>query len=299
MSSPRFGRVLTAMVTPFDQSGDINYPVVEQLAKFLVANGSDGLVVAGSTGEGTSLSDAEKLDLAACVVESVTVPVLVGSTGADTARSVELTSRVAATGAAGILATTPAYARPSQLGIAGHLTAIAHATPLPVMLYDIPSRTGRKIHSETTITLARANANIVALKDASGDLAQAARTKAQLGEGFDLYSGDDSLLLDFMAIGGAGIVSVSAHWAGPEFAQMVTAVLNDDWESARSINARLSRSNKWEGTEEYPNPMPSKAALRYLGLPVGECRLPHAPSDDVLNAQAADVVGELVATRGK
>jgi 4-hydroxy-tetrahydrodipicolinate synthase len=298
MKSPHFGRVLTAMVTPFDQKGEIDFAVAAEVAKFLVREGSDGLVIAGSTGEGSSLSDDEKLDLARCVVETVNVPVLVGTSSPDTRESVALTARVKATGAAGILATTPAYARPSQLGIAGHLGAMAEATELPLMLYDIPSRTGRKIASATTISLVEKFANIIALKDASGDLVQAKETKNTLGEKLDLYSGDDSLLLDFMAIGGAGIVSVSAHWAGPEFASIVSDIEANDWDAARRTFERIKRSNAWEGTELYPNPMPSKAALRYLGYNVGECRLPHSLSDDVLNAQARDVVSELVTSRG-
>jgi 4-hydroxy-tetrahydrodipicolinate synthase len=298
MSSPRFGRVITAMITPFDEHGEINFDVARDVAKFLVEDGSDGLVVAGSTGEGSSLSDREKLDLFACVAEAVTVPVLAGSTSADTRQSVALTSQVRATGAAGVLSTTPAYARPSQQGIALHMQAVASSTDLPVMLYDIPSRTGRKIYAETTISLVRENANIVALKDASSDLEQAGHVKAVLGDDLDLYSGDDSLTLDFMAIGGVGIVSVAGHWASREFATMVAKAVAGNWDEARVINESLRESCLFEGSEQYPNPMPSKAALRFLGIPVGECRLPHAPSDGTLNARAAQVVGSLRASRG-
>src|SRR5487761_2220449 len=237
MTPARLGTVMTAMVTPFAPDGTLDLDVAARVARQLVAEGSDGLVVAGSTGEGTALSDEEKLELFACVARAVSVPVLAGSTSSDTARSVALTARVADTGVAGVLATTPAYARPSQDGIAGHLGAVADATILPVMLYDIPSRTGRKIASATTVALVERHTNIVALKDASGDLAGAAHTKALLGERLDLYSGDDALVLPFMAIGAVGLVSVAAHWAGPEFAALVRHARSGDWVAARAGRA--------------------------------------------------------------
>jgi 4-hydroxy-tetrahydrodipicolinate synthase len=298
MVSPRFGTVLTAMVTPFGPDGSLNLDVAAQIARFLVEQGCDGLVLAGSTGEGSALSDTEKLDLFACVSEAVSVPVLAGSTSSNTARSVELTARVAATGVAGVLATTPAYARPSQKGIAAHLTAIAQSTKLPVMLYDIPSRTGRKIDSATTVTLVREVKNIVAVKDASGDLVEAAHTKAVLGDELDLYSGDDSVLLAFMAVGAVGIVSVAAHWAAPEFVGLVRCVEKGDWEGARELNERLATSCAFETTALYPNPIPAKAALRALGFDVGQCRLPLGESDDVCDGAAADLVAQLRAQRG-
>ena len=298
MALPRFGTVLTAMVTPFSPDGSIDFDMVTRLATFLVDQGSEGLVVAGSTGEGSALSDAEKLDLFSCVAQAVTVPVIAGTTSSNTANSVELTSKVAATGVAGVLATTPAYVRPSQTGIASHFGAVASATTLPVMLYDIPARTGRKIASATTIDVVRAHANVIAMKDASGDLVQAAHTKAVLGDDLDLYSGDDSVLLAFMAIGAVGIVSVAAHWASPEFAALVRCVEKDDWHQARAINERLAPSYAFQSTELYPNPVPAKAALRALGLAVGQCRLPLGDSDARCDAEAAQVVAELRATRG-
>ena len=276
MTTPRFGRVLTAMVTPFRADGAIDFDVAIELATYLVAEGCDGLVVAGSTGEGSSLSDKEKLELFACVAGAVEVPVLAGSTSADTAQSVGLTRHVLETGVTGILATTPNYSRPSQKGIAAHFAAIAACTELPIMLYDIPSRTGRKIAASTTIDLVAAHPNIVAMKDASGDLVGAAHYKAVLGDDIDLYSGDDSVLLPFMAIGAVGIVSVAAHWAAREFVQLVESVEGGDWARARAFNERLATSVAFESSELYPNPMPSKAAMRYLGFNVGQCRLPHS-----------------------
>jgi 4-hydroxy-tetrahydrodipicolinate synthase len=286
------------MVTPFGPDGSVDFDVAGELAKFLVEQGSDGLVVAGSTGEGTSLTDDEKLSLFSCVAQSVTVPVLAGSTSSNTAHSVALTSQVAKTGVAGVLATTPAYSRPSQNGIAAHLGAVADSTELPVMLYDIPSRTGRKIASSTTIDLVRGHSNIVALKDASADLVSAAHTKAVLGDELDLYSGDDGLLLPFMAVGGVGVVSVAAHWAGPEFAGIVRSVEAGDWPKARILNERVHASCAFESTESYPNPMPSKAAMRFLGFAVGQCRFPLGPGDETLDEAAAHTVTSLRAQRG-
>lgn len=286
------------MVTPFDADGSIDFDVAAQLAKFLVAEGSDGLVVGGSTGEGSSLSDDEKLSLFACVANAVTVPVLAGSTFANTQQSVSLTAQVKATGAAGVLATTPAYSRPNQAGIAAHLGAIAESTPLPVMLYDIPSRTGRKIASATTVQLVKQHSNITALKDASGDVVSAAHTKAVLGDALDLYSGDDAVLLSFLGVGAVGIVSIAAHWAGPEFAGIVSAAELGKWEKARKLNERIAASCAFEGTDAYPNPMPAKAALRFMGWAVGECRLPHGRSDAALDAAAAAVVSALKTSRG-
>jgi len=297
MTTPQFGRVLTAMVTPFAPDGSIDFDVAIELADRLVREGTEGLVIAGSTGEGTSLSDEEKLELFACIAGAVEVPVLAGSTSSDTARSVALTRLVGATGASGVLATTPAYARPNQAGIAAHFSAVAESTELPIMLYDIPSRTGRKIASATTIELVERHSNIVALKDASADLASAAHTKAVLGDRLDLYSGDDSLLLPFLSIGAVGVVSVAAHWAGPEFAGIVRNVLSGHWDEARRLNELIAASCAFEGTEAYPNPMPTKAVMRALGVAVGQCRAPHGPSDGALDAAAADVIAALRSSR--
>lgn len=286
------------MVTPFHDDGSVNYEMAAEVARFLVSEGSDGLVVGGSTGEGSALSDEEKLTLFSAVARAVSVPVVAGTGSSDTARSVTLTAQASRTGVAGILATTPAYARPSQAGIAAHLRAMAEATSLPVMLYDIPSRTGRRIAPATTIDLVRTVPNIVAMKDASGDLIGAAHYKAVLGDDIDLYSGDDGVLLPFLAVGAVGLVSVAAHWAGPEFLGIIEAVEKDDWALARTLNERVYESCAFEGGEEYPNPLPAKAALRVLGHAVGQCRLPMGPADDALEVRAREVVTALARARG-
>jgi 4-hydroxy-tetrahydrodipicolinate synthase len=286
------------MVTPFRDDGSVDYEVAAEVARHLVAEGSDALVLAGSTGEGSALSDEEKLSLFAAVAQAVTVPVIAGTGSSDTARSVHLTSQVAATGVAGVLATTPAYARPSQSGIAAHLSAMANATSLPVLVYDIPARTGRKIHAATMIALTQTVSNIVAVKDASGDLVSAAHVHAVCGDGLEIYCGDDAVVLPFLAVGAVGLVSVASHWAGPELANLIVAAIKDDWVRARELNERVAVSCAFESTDEYPNPVPAKAALRALGLRVGQCRLPMGSSDDACDSRARAIVDELLAQRG-
>ena len=166
------------------------------------------------------------------------------------------------------------------------------------MLYDIPVRTGRKIAAATAVEVVRRHTNVVAMKDASGDLVGAAALKAELGEALDLYSGDDALLLAFLAVGAVGLVSVAAHWAAPEFAALIRSAHAGDWTSARELNALLAPSCSFETSDMYPNPLPSKAALRALGFEVGECRLPLGPSDELLNQSARDLVSALAVTRG-
>lgn len=286
------------MVTPFDYAGYVDLDVAVALARHLVANGSDGIVLAGSTGEGSALSDDEKLSLFAAVAEAVTVPVIAGTTDANTAHSISLTAAASATGVSGILATTPAYVRPSQKGIALHFAAIAAATTLPVMLYDIPARTGRKIMSETTIAVARESANVLGLKDASGDLDGARHVKQTLGDGFDLFAGDDSLLLEFLTIGATGIVGVATHWAGVEFANAIRAFRAGQHEVAQQIVEQLRSSCAFESTERFPNPLPAKAVMSQQGFAVGDCRLPLGPVEQELRTLAQGVLQEVLDRRG-
>jgi 4-hydroxy-tetrahydrodipicolinate synthase len=285
------------MVTPFDASGAVDYALAAKVAAFLVEQGNEGLVVAGSTGEGSALSDEEKLELFRVVASAVAVPVIAGTSSPDTAKSVALTAAASRTGVAGILATTPSYVRPSQAGIAAHLGAMAEATDLPVMLYDIPARAGRKIAAATTVELFSTYSNIVAVKDASGDLAQAQQYRAAIGPRCELYSGDDALTLPFLGIGAVGVVSVAGHWAAPEFLSLLNAHRAGDVEGALSAASRLSASCSFEGNETYPNPQPAKAALRYLGLAVGHCRLPLGASDAALDSDAKSVIDALRAAR--
>ena len=221
--APRFGTVVTAMVTPFDSDGGLDLDAAVSLARHLAENGSDGLVVAGTTGEGPVLDDPERIALFRAVIEAVTIPVVATSGTNDTAHSIMMTKEAKAAGAAGVLVVTPYYNRPSAAGLSAHFRAVAAATDLPVILYDIPARSARRIGPDLTVQLATEVSNIVAVKDATGDVAAAARVVAEAPAGFELYSGDDSLTLPFASIGGVGVISVASHWAGPVFAQMLAA----------------------------------------------------------------------------
>jgi 4-hydroxy-tetrahydrodipicolinate synthase len=290
---PRFGAVVTAMVTPFGADGSIDLDAAGTLARYLASSGSDGLVVAGSTGEGSVLTDAERIDLFAAVVEAVDVPVIAAASTNDTAHSVLMTERAADAGVDGILAVTPYYNRPSPAGLSAHFRAIAAASDLPVLLYDIPIRSGRRIGVDLTLELARDVPTIVGVKDATGDVVAAAEVVAACPDGFDVYCGDDSLTLPFASIGAAGIVSVAAHWAGRQFAEMLHCYRSGDVEAATRINQHLAESYRFESSEEYPNPVPAKAACRALGLDVGQCRLPNPPAPAALEERAEAVMSRL------
>jgi 4-hydroxy-tetrahydrodipicolinate synthase len=294
----RFGGVATAMVTPFDDDSALDLDAARHLARYLVANGNDGLVVAGTTGESPVLSDNEKLSLWAAVAEAVTIPVVAGTGTNDTAHSVHLTKEASKLGVAGVLALCPYYNRPSQAGIEAHLRAIAAATDLPVMVYDIPIRTGRKVATETLLRLSRDVPNVLALKDAAGNPAETARVVAQAPSGFEVYSGDDGLTLPLLAIGAVGVVGVATHWCGVDVAEMLDCWRKGDTDGARRINARLLESWAFETGDDAPNPVPAKAMLRHLGLRVGECRLPMGPAPAGLAERARQVMANLVAARG-
>jgi 4-hydroxy-tetrahydrodipicolinate synthase len=294
----RFGGVATAMVTPFDDDSALDLDAARHLARYLVANGNDGLVVAGTTGESPVLSDNEKLSLWAAVAEAVTIPVVAGTGTNDTAHSVHLTKEASKLGVAGVLALCPYDNRPSQAGIEAHLRAIAAATDLPVMVYDIPIRTGRKVATETLLRLSRDVPNVLALKDAAGNPAETARVVAQAPSGFEVYSGDDGLTLPLLAIGAVGVVGVATHWCGVDVAEMLDCWRKGDTDGARRINARLLESWAFETGDDAPNPVPAKAMLRHLGLRVGECRLPMGPAPAGLAERARQVMANLVAARG-
>jgi len=232
------------------------------------------------------------------VSEAVTVPVIAGSGTNDTAHSVALSRLAAEAGAAGILAVTPYYSRPPQSGLAAHFRAIAAATDLPVVIYDIPVRTGRKVAHETMVKLAHDVPTIVAVQDAAGDPAASARLLAEVPNGFDLYSGDDALTLPLLAVGAAGVISVAAHWATPQIAEMISAFFKGDTDHARRVNAGLLESWSFQTGDTTPNPIPTKAMLRALGLPAGQCRLPLGPSPDGLEDRAREVLTRLRAGSG-
>lgn len=290
MTPARFGAAVTAMVTPFAPDGSLNVDAAVHLARWLCDHGSDGLVLGGTTGEGPVLTDEELRSLWTAVAEAVTVPVVAGSGTNDTRHSIERTRLAAACGVDGVLVVTPYYNRPSQHGIFEHFAAVAGATDLPVVLYDIPVRTGRRIALHTLLRLAGEVGNVVAVKDAAGDPTGTARLLAHAPASFEVYSGDDSLTLPLVALGAVGVISVCSHWAGREMHDMVTAATKGDLETARALNARLVESYDFEATEEFPNPLPAKAACRALGLAVGECRPPLFEAPPELEGEARRVM---------
>ena len=292
-----FGQVLTAMITPFHEDGSLNIPEAVRLAKWLQDNGNDGLVISGTTGESSTLTDAEKLELWEAIIGAVTIPVIAGSGSNDTAHSVHLTKEVTKLGAAGILAVGPYYNRPSQAGLYGHIEAMANATNLPVVVYDIPVRTGRKISTATLAKLANNVKNVKALKDAAGAPAETANLMAIVPKDFELYSGDDGLTLAFLAYGGEGVIGVATHWSAPEHQKMITAFKNGNNAEARKWNDILLESYAYETGDENPNPIPSKVMMNHLGFSVGECRLPMGPPPAGLAEKAAQVYKNLEAAR--
>jgi 4-hydroxy-tetrahydrodipicolinate synthase len=293
----RFGGVATAMVTPFDEDGALDLDAARDLARFLVAHGNQGLVVAGTTGESPVLTDDERLSLIAAVVEAVDVPVVAGTTSNDTAHSVHLTAEATRLGAAGILVVGPYYNRPSQAGIDAHVRAVATVTDLPVMVYDIPIRTGRKITTDTLLRLAREVPNVLALKDAAGNPAETARVIAHAPGNYEVYSGDDNMTLPLLAVGAVGVVGVATHWCGADVAEMLDLFAKGDTDGARRVNTRLLESWAYETGDEAPNPVPAKAMLREMGISVGECRLPMGPTPEWLPARAREVLANLNAAR--
>ena len=268
-----FGRLLTAMITPFTAAGALDVERVWELARHLIATGSDGVVVAGTTGESPTLSQDEKLILFRTVVEAVGSKgiVLAGTGTYDTAESVHLTQKAVEAGVHGVMAVTPYYSRPSQEGLIAHFTAIADASAVPMLVYNIPSRTGRLIEVPTLAKLAE-NPKIVAVKDAVGDLAFTTKTIKACGDELAVYSGDDILTLPMMSVGAVGIVSVASHLAGRQVAAMVSAAAEGKWDEARRLH--LALAPLFEACFLEPNPMPVKAALDAVWKPVGQPRLP-------------------------
>jgi len=288
--SPRFGRVITAMVTPFDDSGELALDAAQTLAHWLVETGSDGLVLCGTTGESPVLSDSEEVALVKAVREAVNVPILLGTGSNDTAYAITATRRSADLGVEGVLVVTPYYNRPSQAGLDAHFRAVAAATDLPVVLYDIPIRTGRKISTDLLVRLTNEVDNIVAVKDAAGDPSETARLVSEAPDSFELYSGDDAFTLPLLAVGAVGVISVASHWVGRQMGEMIANYEKGDVVMARQINAGLLASFDYESGDDAPNPIPTKAMLRVLGLPVGQCRPPLGPAPDGLEDRARQVL---------
>jgi len=268
-----FGRVITAMVTPMDRNLAVDYGKAAVLAKRLVETGSQGLVVSGTTGESPTLTDDEKVRLFRTVKEAVgdRAPVIAGTGTYNTAHSIHLTREAERAGCDGVLLVNPYYNKPSQEGMYQHFTAIAESTRLPVMLYNIQGRTSVNCEPATIARLAELP-NIVAVKEASGSLDQISQIRKLTPPEFQLYSGDDSLTLPLLAVGGVGVVSVAAHVAGREIREMIDAFFAGNVRRATELHLRLWPLFKVLFITS--NPTPVKAALAIAGFDVGGLRLP-------------------------
>lgn len=271
-----FGQVLTAMVTPFDQNGEIDFNATRTLVDYLIENGTDGIVVAGTTGESPTLTTEEKVALFKVVIDAVNgrVPVIAGTGSNNTRASISLTKLAEEAGVDGIMLVVPYYNKPSQEGLYQHFKAIAETTPLPIMLYNIPGRSAVNLSAATIVRLAQLP-NIVAVKEASGNLDSIAEIISQAPSDFTLYSGDDGLALPILAIGGAGVVSVASHIIGNELQAMIDLFKKGHVKEAASAHRRLLPIMK--GLFAAPNPAPVKAALNMNGINVGGLRLPLLP----------------------
>jgi 4-hydroxy-tetrahydrodipicolinate synthase len=289
----RFGAVVTAMATPFAADGSLDTEGAAGLARWLVDHGNDALVLAGTTGESPVLTDPERIELFRVVRAAVDVPLIAGATTNDTAHSVDMTVAAAEAGMDAVLAVVPYYNKPTQAGLELHFRAIAAASDLPVMLYDVPSRTGRKLDIETTLHLAREVPTVVALKDAGGDPAETARLIAAAPEGFEVYSGDEPLSLAFAAYGAVGVVGVSSHWTARQQGEMWAAAAKGDFATARTINEQLLPSYLYMNSDLCVFSQAVKAAMNVLGVPVGECRLPLGPPPEGTDALARTVLADL------
>jgi len=268
-----FGRMLTAMVTPFNKDLTINLSQAKKLACHLVQTGSDGLVVAGTTGESPTLSKDEKVDLFRAIVEEVggKAAVIAGTGSNSTADSIALTHAAQKAGVDGLMLVAPYYNKPSQEGLYQHFKAIAESTDLPIILYNIPGRTSINILPETVVRLAQIN-NIVAIKESSGSMDQVSELKRSLPDHFAIYSGDDSLTLPILALGGKGVISVASHLTGTRIKEMINAYTSGNTTLATKIHLELLPVFK--GMFITTNPAPVKAALNLKGLQVGGLRLP-------------------------
>jgi 4-hydroxy-tetrahydrodipicolinate synthase len=274
-----FGRVLTAMVTPFDQNGEVDFPATENLINYLIANGTDGLVVSGTTGESPTITDEEKVELFKFAVKVVNgrIPVIAGTGSYNTKASIELTKKAEEAGVDAVMLVTPYYNKPSQEGMYEHFKAIAESTKLPIILYNIPGRSVVNLSVDTVVRLAEIP-NIVAIKEASGNLDAMSQIIENTPDTFSLYSGDDGLTIPALSIGGTGVISVASHVIGNEMQDMIKKFLLGNVQAAAKEHRRLLPLMK--ALFIAPNPAPVKAALNLKGVPVGGVRLPMVPLND-------------------
>lgn len=268
-----FGELLTAMVTPMRQDGAVDFDKAAKLAEYLVHHGSDGVVVCGTTGESPTLAADEKVGLFEAVMQAVgdRAKVIAGTGTYDTRESIELTRRAEAVGVHGVMLVVPYYNRPPQEGLYRHFRAIAEATRLPVMLYNVPSRTGRNLEVETVARLALLS-NVVAIKEAAGDMEQVTQLRRSTPESFAIYSGEDSLTLPMLSLGAVGVVSVASHVVGDDIKAMIRAFKEGRTAEATELHQKLMPVFK--AMFVTTNPIPVKWAMSLLGMDMGPFRLP-------------------------
>lgn len=292
-SSPRFGRVLTAMVTPFLPDGEVNYPLAEKLANHLVDHGSDTLVVCGTTGESPSLTWDEEYALFQAIKQAVgdRAQILAGTGSNSTQEAIAATQKADKLGLDGSLQVVPYYNKPPQAGLYGHFEAIARAVPdLPIMLYNVPGRTSCNLLPETVIALSQIS-NVVAIKEASGNLDQVSEISRLSAVDFEIYSGDDSLTLPMLSVGAVGVVSVASHLVGDFLQQMVQAFEAGKVQEAAALHLRLFPLFK--ALFAVTSPIPLKVALELQGWTVGRCRLPLCESSPELRQQMKATLAQM------
>ncbi len=293
MRNPYFGRLLTAMVTPFNKDGSINCAAAADLAEWLLANGSDGLVVEGSTGEAATMELDEKLAVLRAVVERVAgrAPVVVGAGTNCTASTISLVKAVEKCGVDGLLVVGPYYNKPTQEGYYRHFAAVAASTSLPIIIYNVPGRTGSNIAPATVARLAQDFANIVAVKEAAGNVAQTAELYRLLPDDFTIYSGDDGLILPFMAVGATGLISVLSNIGGGLLQDLMQAYADGRVKEAADLNKKMVPLAAAMFMES--NPIPIKAAVtRVTGIDAGAPRLPLTPISAAAEARLDAVLKE-------
>ena len=270
----QFGPLVTAMVTPFNSAGEVDYARAEELAARLIENGTTGLVLSGTTGESPTLSPTEKLELFRVVKKAAgSTPILANTGDNETSFSVEMTKQAEKVGVDAILLVVPYYNKPSQEGLFQHFKTIAEATSLPCVLYNVPARTARNMDADTTARLAEIS-NIVGTKEASGDFEQIARVRAKTGNDFQIYSGNDSDTLPMLTLGACGVVSVASHIAGKPIHEMMDAFWSGDITRAREIHLQLLPVVQALFPPSTPSPAPVKAALQLQNFDCGGLRLP-------------------------
>ena len=293
MKNPYFGRLLTAMVTPFNADGSVNYEKAADLAEWLINNGSDGLVVAGSTGEAATMNAEETLELFRVVVNRINkrVPVIAGTGSNNTADSVKMTKMAEAMGVDGALIVGPYYNKPTQEGFYQHFAAVAQSTGLPIIVYNVPGRTASNISPAIVARLAADFENIVAIKEAAGNVAQVAELYSVLPEEFTIYSGDDGLILPFMSVGATGLISVLSNIGGGILQDVMQAYEDGRVREAAKLNARMVPLANAKFIET--NPIPVKAAVTLVtGIDAGQPRLPLTPMEPANKAKMVAVLQE-------